>query len=82
MGKSDVVLKQWLKNKVRFADLFNAVVFDGEQVIKPEELEEISSESGIVIANADNDERSGACSTCIGESGKDSLCHAGKGNVV
>ena len=57
MGKSDVVLKQWLKNKVRFADLFNAVVFDGEQVIKPEELEEISSESGIVIANADNDEK-------------------------
>ena len=53
MGKSDVVLKQWLKNKARFADLFNAVVFDGEQVIKPEELEEINSESGIVIANAD-----------------------------
>ena len=57
MGKSDVVLKQWLKNKVRFADLFNAVVFDGEQVIKPEELEEINNESGIVIANADNDEK-------------------------
>ena len=57
MGKSDVVLKQWLKKKIRFADLFNAVVFDGEQVIKPEELEEISSESGIVIANADNDEK-------------------------
>ncbi len=57
MGKSDVVLKQWLKNKVRFADLFNAVIFDGEQVIKPEELEEINSESGIVIANADNDEK-------------------------
>ena len=82
MGKSDVVLKQWLKNKVRFADLFNAVVFDGEQVIKPEELEEISSESGIVIANADNEGRGGACSTGFGKSGKDSLCHAGKGNVV
>ena len=51
MGKPDVVLKQWLKNKVRFADLFNAVVFDGEQVIKPEELEELNSESGIVIAS-------------------------------
>ena len=51
MGKADVVLKQWLKNKVRFADLFNGVVFDGEQVIKPEELEEINSESGIVIEN-------------------------------
>ena len=56
MGKPDVVLKQWLKNKVRFADLFNAVVFGGEQVIKPEELEEVNSESGIVIANADTGE--------------------------
>ena len=52
MGKSDVILKQWLKNKERFADLFNAVVFDGEQVIKPEELEELNSESGIVITSA------------------------------
>ena len=56
MGKADVVLKQWLKNKERFADLFNAVVFDGEQVIKPEELEEINSESGIVIENAGREE--------------------------
>ena len=52
LGKSDVILKQWLKNKERFADLFNAVIFDGEQVIKPEELEELNSESGIVIASA------------------------------
>ena len=56
MGKSDVILKQWLKNKVRFADLFNAVVFDGKQVIKPEELGELNSESGIVIANAISEE--------------------------
>ena len=57
LGKSDVILKQWLKNKVRFADLFNAVVFDGKQVIKPEELEELNSESGIVIENsADEDD--------------------------
>jgi len=56
LGKADVILKQWLKNKERFADLFNAVVFDGEQVIKPEELEELNSESGIVIENADTGE--------------------------
>ena len=54
MGKSDVILKQWLRNKVRFADLFNAVVFNGEQVIKPEELEELNCESGIVISNTSN----------------------------
>lgn len=39
MGEADAVLKQWLRNKSRFADLFNAVIFDGRQVIKPEELE-------------------------------------------
>ena len=54
MGKADVILKQWLRNKVRFADLFNAVVFDGEQMIKPEELEELNCESGIVISNTSN----------------------------
>ena len=58
MGKSDVILKQWLRNKVRFADLFNAVVFDGKQVIKPEELEELNSESGIVIANTSGEDDS------------------------
>ena len=54
MGKADVILKQWLRNKVRFADLFNAVVFNGEQMIKPEELEELNCESGIVISNTSN----------------------------
>lgn len=39
LGEADAVLKQWLRNKSRFADLFNAVIFDGRQVIKPEELE-------------------------------------------
>jgi len=53
LGKADVILKQWLRNKVRFADLFNAVVFDGEQVIKPEELEELNCESGIIFSNTD-----------------------------
>jgi len=54
LGKADVILKQWLRNKVRFADLFNAVVFNGEQMIKPEELEELNCESGIVISNTSN----------------------------
>ena len=58
MGKSDVILKQWLRNKVRFADLFNAVVFDGKQVIKPEELEELNSESEILIANTSGEDDS------------------------
>ena len=49
MAEKDVALKIWLKNKGRFADFFNGVIFDGEQVVKPEELELTDSESGIVL---------------------------------
>ena len=34
MGKPDVAIKNWLKNKVRFADLFNGILFNGEQQLK------------------------------------------------
>ena len=49
MGKPDVALKQWLRNKVRFADLFNGIVFKGEQIIKPEELTQVNNETNILI---------------------------------
>lgn len=49
MGTKDVVISEWLSDKVRFADLFNGTVFDGKQVIRPEELEIIKGESDIVF---------------------------------
>ncbi len=49
MGKSDIAIKKWLGNKERFADLFNGVVFQGNQIIRPEELEAIPGESDIII---------------------------------
>jgi hypothetical protein len=39
--KPDTVLKNYWRNNDRFADFFNAVLFEGRQVIKPEELEDI-----------------------------------------
>lgn len=48
MGKSNIAVKQWLRNKKRFADLFNGTIFQGEQIVLPEELEEIDSESSII----------------------------------
>ena len=39
--KTDVVLKDFWRANDRFADLFNAVVFHGKQVLKPEELQEL-----------------------------------------
>ena len=44
MGQSNAAVRQWMGNPKRFADLFNATVFNGEQVIQPEELESADGE--------------------------------------
>ena len=49
MGKSNIAIKQFFRDKERFADLFNGYVFQGEQIVKPEDLEEKDSESSIII---------------------------------
>ena len=36
--KPDVLLKDFWRSNERFADLFNAVMFQGEEVLRPEEL--------------------------------------------
>ena len=40
VAKADAVLKNFWKDNARFADLFNAVLFDGEQKLHPEDLKE------------------------------------------
>ncbi|MGN0379590.1 MAG: transposase [Butyrivibrio sp.] len=40
MGTKDIKAKEYLADNARFADLCNAVLFDGEQVISPEALME------------------------------------------
>ncbi|MDE6847012.1 MAG: hypothetical protein K2J99_14795 [Lachnospiraceae bacterium] len=42
MGKKDIGLKAYLQNAVRYADLWNGAVFKGKQIIKAEELQEIT----------------------------------------
>ncbi|MBQ7954126.1 MAG: Rpn family recombination-promoting nuclease/putative transposase [Lachnospiraceae bacterium] len=42
MGKKNIVWNRYLRNKDRFADLFNGVCFQGKSVIKAEMLTEIS----------------------------------------
>ncbi len=47
--KADVVLKDFWRQNDRFADLFNAVAFQGKEVLKPEELQEMDTDlSGII----------------------------------
>lgn len=57
MGKSNIAVKQWLRNKKRFADLFNGTIFQGQQVILPEELEEIDSESSMIVTDKNQKEK-------------------------
>ena len=49
MAKKAAAVTQWLRNRKRFADLCNATVFRGEQVVKPEELEPVEGETHISI---------------------------------
>lgn len=49
MGKKDISINAWLEDKERFADLFNGLVFEGEQVIRKEELTKLSGESAVVV---------------------------------
>ena len=47
--KPDTVLKNYWRNNDRFADFFNAVLFEGKQVIRPEELEDEDTEESSVL---------------------------------
>ncbi len=40
MGLKDNVTKEYMKDNRRFADVFNSFVYEGDQVIKPESLQE------------------------------------------
>ncbi len=47
--KPDTVLKKYWNNKEQFADLFNAVLFGGEQIIFSNELEDADTEESSVL---------------------------------
>ena len=51
--KPDTVLKNYWSDNEQFADLFNAVLFDGRQVILPEELEDVDTEESTVLEHKD-----------------------------
>ena len=47
--KPDVILKDYWRDNEHFADLFNAVLFKGKQLIKPCELEDVDTEESSII---------------------------------
>ncbi len=58
--KPDIVVKNYWRNNEQFADFFNAVLFDGEQVIKPDELEDMDTEESSVLEHKEYAESIGA----------------------
>lgn len=51
--KPDIVLKNYWKNNEQFADLFNAVLFGGREIIKAEELEELDTEASVLMEHGE-----------------------------
>ena len=43
MGRKDAITRDYLRNNEVFADVFNYQLFDGEPVIRPENLMEMDS---------------------------------------
>lgn len=58
--KADTVVKNYWRNNEQFADFFNAVLFDGKQVIKPDELEDLDTEESSVLEHREYAESIGA----------------------
>ena len=47
--KTDIVVKNYWRDNIRFADFFNAVLFEGRQVIRPEDLEDLDTEGSFIL---------------------------------
>ena len=47
--KADTVLKEFWRDNARFADLFNAALFQGKNIIRPEELEESDTDISSIL---------------------------------
>ena len=55
--KPDTILKNYWSGNDEFADLFNAVLFGGRQIIKPEELSELNSENSLLEFDKDKNNK-------------------------
>ena len=55
MGQQDLYQSDFYDDKNRFADIFNGVLFDGKEVMKPEELESAKAIAGILKVKIDLD---------------------------
>jgi len=53
MGKKEISIIECLRNRARFADLCNAKLYEGKQIIRPEELELVDSRENLILPTKD-----------------------------
>lgn len=58
--KADIVLKNYWRDNAHFADFFNAVLFGGRQIIRPDELESEDTEASYIEGHRERLESIGA----------------------
>ena len=49
MSKNNVIVNKWLSQKGRFADLMNGCLFQGQQIVLPDQLEKLDRETDLFI---------------------------------
>lgn len=53
MGQKDTITKDYMKDNAVFADVFNHLMYEGESVIKPENLRSLDT-TETVISQGEN----------------------------
>ena len=53
MGKKDTITKNYMKENRVFADAFNYLLYNGQQMIQPEKLREIDTTEMAILQGGD-----------------------------
>lgn len=55
--KRDITTKTFLSDPVVFCDLYNGALFDGEQILRPEELRQLNGETALLVPDSQGKKR-------------------------
>lgn len=56
MGKSNIVIRQWLSQKTRFSQFVNGALFQGVQIFAAENMRKEDGQQGLIVRTADGKE--------------------------
>lgn len=58
MAEHDIIIRKYMEDKERFSDLMNGSLFDGQAIVKEENLEQIQGESSIYLMDKNKKRKS------------------------